>query len=333
MGLERWWDALQGIVGKEEIDPFKVWLESLPEWDRVERLDSVIKECFEIGDVPAELLRLASRLPIRAAIRRAFHPGWKFDIMVILKGSQGCGKSTFWKELLPDSEFFSDDLNLAAPSKERIEQITGKVIVESAELRGMSKAEISSLKSFVSRTNDYYRRPWGRGSEDHPRLCVMVGSTNYDECLPNDPSGNRRFLVVPVEKKGPGNAAKTKAYLDTNREQIWAEALAIDKEVKGEDVYLPEPLEEKQAEENEKYRSSPNEIFEEALEAVIQNFPNGELPLVEIQAEVFRDLKISNPDNRDRNAVTAALKNREGVEKLPLKRQNGKPVRLWNLPG
>ena len=135
MGLERWWDALSGMVGKNEIDPFKEWLESLPPWDAEPRLDKVIEECFAVGDIPPELLRLAASIPIRTAVRRAFHPGWKADIMIVLFGPQGHGKSTFWKELLPDSTWFSDDLDLAAPSKERIEQISGKVFVESAELR------------------------------------------------------------------------------------------------------------------------------------------------------------------------------------------------------
>ena len=195
----------------------------------------------------------------------------------------------------------------------------------------MNRVGLSSLKAFVSRTTDYYRRPWGRGSEEHPRRVALVGSTNYEDCLPNDPSGNRRFIVVPVRKKGPRNAAQTKDYLDANREQIWAEALFIDKDTKGKGIYLEEDLEEEQFAENEKYRNQPNEIFENALEELIKGFPGGELELISIQDELFKTLRIANPDNRSRAAVTAALRNRK-VEKLPRSRKKGKRKTLWRIP-
>ena len=44
------------------------------------------------------------------AIRRIYEPGCKFEIMVCLVGGQGAGKSTFFRFLAVNDEWFTDDL-------------------------------------------------------------------------------------------------------------------------------------------------------------------------------------------------------------------------------
>ena len=46
-----------------------------------------------------------------AAISRIYEPGIKYDIMLCLVGSQGAGKSTFFKYLAIKEEWFSDNLD------------------------------------------------------------------------------------------------------------------------------------------------------------------------------------------------------------------------------
>ena len=65
-----------------------------------------------------------------------------------------------------------------------------------------------------------------RNTEPLPRRCIIVGTTNIDQALPNDPSGNRRFVPVAVWAGKRGHAG-VRAYLDEHREQLWAEALAL----------------------------------------------------------------------------------------------------------
>ena len=45
-----------------------------------------------------------------AAIHRVYEPGCKFEIMVCLVGGQGAGKSTFFRFLAINDEWFTDDL-------------------------------------------------------------------------------------------------------------------------------------------------------------------------------------------------------------------------------
>ena len=328
MSLERWSDALKGIYHKARVDPFLEWLKALPAWDGVPRLDRLLDDNFETSG-PEELKQFAARVVILASIKRAYHPGWKFDLMIVLYGPQGCGKSTFWKELLPESEMFSDSLDLAAGTKERAEQLSGKVIVESAELRGMSRAELNSLKAFISRNSDDYRAAYDRRKNDHKRRSVLVGSTNDPTPLPNDSSGNRRFLVLPVNAKHENNATRIKEYLDSAREQIWAEAMFRKEE--HSQLFIPDSLLAVQSEENEKFRSSPNELMEIAVQEHAENYPGGEHTLKEIAFDVYDKLKKRNPDNRDHAALQAAL-NQIGATRVR-KRVHGKPARLYVLPG
>ena len=324
MSIERWSDALRGITFLNQTDPFLEWLDNLPSWDGEERIKSIISDCFDSGDSPEKLIEFASYAPLVAAVRRARHPGWKYDHMVVLFGPQGCGKSTFWKELLPDSEMFSDDLDLAASTKERAEQLAGKVLVESAELRGMSRAELNSLKAFISRNSDHYRAAYARHATDHKRRCVIVGTTNDPQCLPNDASGNRRFVVISAKPRFKRNAEIIKEFLDIHRDQIWAEAIHLHEQEAN--IFVPYEIVEQQELENEKFRASPHESLEEIVIDVMVNFSNGELSLQEIEKEVFDKAKNPKPDYRDRQILKETLRRAGAIQRRTKSR------RFWLFP-
>ena len=72
-------------------DPFVDWLEALPPWDGVPRIDGLLGRLFGAED--GTLVRWASRYIGIGAIQRAFQPGAKIDEVPILLGEQGTGKS------------------------------------------------------------------------------------------------------------------------------------------------------------------------------------------------------------------------------------------------
>ena len=81
-----------------------------------------------------------------------------------------------------------------------------------------SRQSVSRVKAFFTSTDDKYRPPFGRAPITVKRSGAIVGTTNTQDFL-HDPSGSRRFWVVPV---GP---------VDTNalreqRQQLLAEAVA-----------------------------------------------------------------------------------------------------------
>ena len=66
--------------------------EALPPWDKAERLETVLIDYLGAEDSP--YVRAVTRKALCAAYMRVYHPGIKFDTMIVLNGAQGIGKST-----------------------------------------------------------------------------------------------------------------------------------------------------------------------------------------------------------------------------------------------
>ena len=58
-----------------ESDPFRDWLETLPAWDNVSRIDTLLSSMFGAED--DALTRWASRYIGIGAVQRAYEPGWQ----------------------------------------------------------------------------------------------------------------------------------------------------------------------------------------------------------------------------------------------------------------
>lgn len=248
----RWREMVLGCTHSSEVDPFIVWLEALPAWDGVERAESMLSDLFgcDPGD---ELARWASRYPMVGAIERAYAPGAKIDEAPVLLGPQGAGKSAWVRSLLPpdEPEWHGDHLPLAGNPKQQAEATAGRVVVEMAEMVGLRRAEIESVKTFLVRTDDgQHRAAYARNPEPSPRRCVFAGTTNDDWCLPNDPTGNRRFVVVSLN---PASQA-VEPWMAKRREQVWAEALANHRSGQWPTARLPRELHAEQARRNEEHR-------------------------------------------------------------------------------
>ena len=271
-GRERWGDVLDAILDDRRVDPFKIWLDALPAWDGEDRIDVWLGHIFAVGDIPDDLLNWAARSVLMGVVIRTDHPGEKHDEMVVLVGPQGIGKSTAWAWLLPGeperSRWFSDGLSFHDDQKAKAEALQGMVLVEASEMTGSTKAEVETIKKFLSRTNDNIRLTYRRDPSPLLRRCMIVGTTNDPRCLPNDSSGNRRFLPVPCIA---GDPAKTRAYLDEHREQMWAEALHRVR-TGHETSYLPDSLKAAQSELTEQYRAV-DEVAEEVIGAWLDKNP------------------------------------------------------------
>lgn len=232
--------ALTTVANKRRFHPIEDYLQELPEWDGRERVERLLVDYLGADDTVFN--REAIRKVLLAAIARIYHPGIKFDYMLVLNGPQGIGKSTFFGRLFKG--FLSDSLTmLDMRDKTGSEKLQGYWALEVAEMAGMRKADIECVKSFISRQEDIYRPAYGRVVEKHPRRCVIVGSTNSSTGFLRDISGNRRFW--PVKCKG----GKLKPWnLEAEElDQVWAEAMAAYNN--GESLLLSKEAEELAAKE------------------------------------------------------------------------------------
>lgn len=228
--------AVAKVVDDRSYHPIREFFESLPEWDGIERVDTLLIDYLGAEDSP--YVRAVTRKELCAAYVRVHKPGVKFDTMIVLNGDQGIGKSTLIAKL--GGEWYSDSLNLSDMNdKTAAEKLQGYWIMEIGELAGMKKADLDKVKAFISRQDDKYRASFGRRVTPHPRQCVFFGTTNSQNGYLRDITGNRRYWNVKV----PGNGKHKPWELDEDTvKQIWAEAVVYAKA--GEKLYLPPELED-----------------------------------------------------------------------------------------
>nr|DAO06098.1 MAG TPA: virulence associated protein E [Caudoviricetes sp.] len=227
--------AVAKVTDDRSYHPIREFIDNLPEWDGIKRVDTLLVDYLGAND--NEYVRAVTRKTLCAAIKRVLCPGCKFDSMLVLNGPQGVGKSTLIAKLA--GEWFSDSLNLGdTKDKTAAEKLQGYWILEIGELAGLKKAEVETLRSFLSRQNDIYRAAFGKRATPHLRQCVFFGTTNAESGYLRDTTGNRRFW--PVKTPGTGE----KHSWDLTAEiicQIWSEALVYVKQ--GEKLYLSAELE------------------------------------------------------------------------------------------
>jgi Virulence-associated protein E len=236
-------DAIVCLADQHRFDPVCDMLDQAQAaWDGTARLDTMVSEYASCANTP--LNRAIMRKTMIAAVRRARQPGCKFDNITVLESEEGWNKSTFWRVLAGD-ENFSDESILGARGKEVQEQLTAIWIHESADLAGMRKAEVETVKAFASRQVDIARPAYGYFVKKQPRHAINVGTTNADTYLQSQ-TGNRRFWPLKVLK--PIDIEKLKR----SRLQLWGEAAK--REAEGESVTLPPELWDKAAAEQEKRR-------------------------------------------------------------------------------
>ena len=225
-------DALELAAMEDKYHPVREYLNSLT-WDGVERLDRMLVNYLEADDTP--FVRTVTRKWMVAACRRVFEPGCKFDTMlVVVSPKQGKGKSMLGDTLA--GAWFKDGLK-NIDSKDAMQELQGKWIVEMGEMAATRKSSNEAIKQFISCRVDAFRESYGHYSSDHPRQCVFMGSTNNIEFI-LDETGGRRFW--PVEAHAPLETSTQRIEkLRSDRDQLWAEAMVRYRE--GEKIWIDDP--------------------------------------------------------------------------------------------
>lgn len=261
-GEKRIFDACSLSCHRHSFNAVKNYLDALPAWDGVPRLDTLF--CDYLGAEDNGYVRAAARKSLTAAVARVMSPGIKYDTMPILAGRQGLGKSTLLRML--GGQWFSDSL-AAFEGKEACEMIQGVWINEVGELNGLNRAETNAVKQFLSKVEDIFREPYGRRTTAYPRRCVFFGTTNEAEFL-RDKTGNRRFWPIDCGVKPAVKSVFTDLPLEVP--QIWAEALTAWQ--LGEPLYL----EGEALKISEKAQEEHSE--QSAKDGIIREFVSREIP-------------------------------------------------------
>ena len=208
-------EALIHIAEAHPYHPVQDYLHALT-WDHTPRARTWLSVYMQAD--ASSYTSAVGQAWLTAAIARVMAPGCKADCALVLEGEQGTRKTSVLELLAVRPEWYTDSL-IDLHSKDAMEALRGKWIVELAELSAMRRSDVEGIKGFLSRREDHYRPAYGRLPASYPRSCVFAGSTNRGEYLQDD-TGNRRFWPVRV---GDTNLDA----LALARDQLWAEALTL----------------------------------------------------------------------------------------------------------
>ena len=288
------------------VDPFIAWLSTLPPATGPNPADGLLVELFGASQdtgQDARLAAIAMHLLIGTAVYRAHHPGGAQHVTPVLISSwQGQGKSSLAACLLPPGyrgQWFGDGLQLNMSRKEVAETTAGKVIVEMPEMSGLRRAELATLKSWLTTSDDgQHRGAYAHTAESQPRRWSGIATCDKAEALPHDPAGHRRWLAVAI---GPKTVNDMDAALEPVREQLWAHALVL---YRDQAPKVPPALWQHVADQNRQYEVR-EPIADEWVDALpVDEWPDG-AKLGELMAAVGID-KRDHP--RHSAAFSAALR-------------------------
>lgn len=212
IGREMIRDVVVLVADENPFDSATEWISRL-EWDGIPRIENFLSEYFNAdhsGYVKAVSLYLWTALA-----GRVLKPGIKADMVPILVGEQGCGKSTGVAALSPSLDYFCE-ISFTEKDEDLARKMRGRLVAEIGELRGLHTKELETIKAFITRTHENWIPKYREFATKFPRRLVFVGTTNQDEFLADD-TGNRRFLPVKVNDV---NVSGIKENIDL----LWAEA-------------------------------------------------------------------------------------------------------------
>ena len=219
-------DAMNAVAHANSYHPVRDYLAGLT-WDGTPRVSTLFQHYFaaDLPDDAGERDREVAYLEhistgfMVGAVARALDPGCKHDhVPVVIGRNQGMLKSSAIRALCHDPSWFSDNIPSDLADRDTKEALRGKWIIELAEIPHIRR-ETERVKAFFSSQVDRYRAAYGIATQDHPRQCVFIGSSNDLEFV--DVTGNRRFW--PFTAAGRLDVAA----IERDRDQLWAEAVAL----------------------------------------------------------------------------------------------------------
>ena len=212
--------ALRILFESRRYNPIRDIIDGV-EWDGVARCTDFLHRWGKVED--SKYTREVSRLIFAGGIHRLYEPGCKFEDVPIFMGAQKSGKSTLSRFLAINDDYFGE-LRLME-GQQAIENLQGKWILEIPEMSAFTKAkDQESIKAFVSRQRDQYRKPYDKNATELLRRCIFIATSNDLNPLV-DKTGNRRWY--PVEFKS--SAYEIYEHEQEIRDyimQCWAEAKA-----------------------------------------------------------------------------------------------------------
>ena len=226
-------------VNSEEVpqyNPIREYLDKLPQWDGQNHVAKLFSRLPGLSTEQHAFLAIWFRSMVAHWLQLDMLHG--NEVVPVLIGEQGCGKTTFLRRMLPQHlrQYYLDHLNLSNKFDKEM-ALTNNLLVNIDEFETIRPSQQSSLKQTISKSKVNGRPIFGRAQEDRLRYASFVATTNNPHPL-QDPTGSRRYICLSIPKgQFIDNACHTstpgsKNDGDIDYEQLYAQVLYELRELK-----------------------------------------------------------------------------------------------------
>lgn len=186
------------IADKYRFNPVRDWLLA-GSWDGFDRWPMIYEILGIEGDENRKYHTYVRKWFLQAVALAMNDPREprSADGALVLQGPQGCGKTLFFRKMVPCRDWFKEGVSIDLANKDTVINATGGWITELGELDSTLKREQIALKAFITAERDEIRAPYARTSTNRLRRTCFCGTVNPEGFL-RDETGSRRFWVVPV---------------------------------------------------------------------------------------------------------------------------------------
>ena len=188
-------------VKSEEVtlfNPIGEYLNSLPQWDGHNYVADLFSRLPGISTEQTAFLAIWLRSSVAHWLQiDTLHGN---EVVPVLIGPQGCGKTTFLRRLLPQHlrQYYLDHLNLSNKFDKEM-ALTNNLLVNLDELEAIRPSQHANLKQTLSKNKVNGRPIYGCAQEDRLRFASFVASTNNRHPL-TDATGSRRYICLKMSK-------------------------------------------------------------------------------------------------------------------------------------
>jgi predicted P-loop ATPase len=196
------------ITYAPKFSPVESLVNALPEWDKVDRFVELINALNLEKEVDKKWADIFFKLWLTGFWHGLLTDGYN-ENMIILQGLGGLGKTRFVNRLFSIIKLAGlnmDDYytvkNVDAGNKDHLLEMTTKFVILNDELESLTvkKDNLDALKAMMSATNFSLRQIYKMNNTSFKRYASLFGTINNQHFL-KDPTGNRRFWVLPIVNK------------------------------------------------------------------------------------------------------------------------------------
>ena len=199
----------------DQYNPISEYFESLEQWDGEDHIKNLCSYVKTNND--NAFLYHMEKWFTRAVLCALEKEKINKHCLVLANTIQNSGKSTYLRFFIPRKlmNYLSEDIGLDKDSRIKL---CKNLIINLDELSILAKADINSLKAFISKTHINERLPYARKAEYLERICSFVGSTNKTDFL-TDESGSVRWIIFEVIEKINFNYS-----MEIDIDKVWSQA-------------------------------------------------------------------------------------------------------------